>query len=99
LSPTPSPTEPGLRRGQRRGLGWKARRRLALAVLLLGLPAYVVAAVTVVGWFERPAPWVEFPVYVGLGVLWMLPLRWLFLGVGQADPGAGAPGGDAPPGK
>ncbi len=91
MSPTPSPTD---RPHLRRGLGWKARRRLALAVLLVGLPAYIVAAVSLVGWFDRPAIWLELLVYLGLGVLWMLPLRWLFLGVGQPDPGAAAPGGE-----
>lgn len=79
MSPTPSPTD---------GLSWRARRRLALVVLLVGLPVYVVVAVTVVGWFDRPPVWLEFVVYVGLGFLWMLPLRRVFLGVGQPDPAA-----------
>ncbi len=84
MSPTPSPTDPGLRRG----LSWKARRRWALVALLVGLPAYVVVAVTLVDWFDRPPIWVELLVYVGLGLLWALPLRRLFLGIGKADPGA-----------
>lgn len=93
MSPTPSPTDPA-----RRGLSWKARRRLALAVLLLGLPAYVVVAVTVVGWFDRPPVWLEFLIYVGLGFLWMLPLRRVFLGVGQPDPASAAQDGARPQG-
>jgi uncharacterized membrane protein YbhN (UPF0104 family) len=84
LSPTRSPTDPG----SRRGLSWKTRRRLALLVLVAGLPVYVVAAVTVVGWFDRPPLWLELLIYVGLGLLWALPLKRLFLGVGQADPDA-----------
>lgn len=81
MSPTPSPTDPGVRRG----LNWKTRRRLAVLVLVVGLPVYVVAAVTVVGWFDRPPLWQELLVYVGLGLLWALPLKRLFLGVGQAN--------------
>lgn len=69
-------------------LSYKARRRLALLILCVGLPVYIVLAVNVVSWFDRPSVWVELAVYVGLGVLWILPLRAVFLGVGQADPDA-----------
>ena len=67
-------------------LAYKTRRRLSLLLLLVGLPLYVVAAVTVVNWLDRPPIWVEVPVYVVLGFLWMLPFRFVFLGIGQADP-------------
>jgi hypothetical protein len=69
-------------------LSYRARRRLSLLVLLVGVPVYIVAAVTVVGLFDRPPVWLEIFIYVGLGFLWMLPLRAVFLGVGQADPDA-----------
>ena len=72
----------------RPGLSYKARRRLALIVLCVGLPVYIVVAVNVVDLFERPSLLVELAVYLGLGFLWMLPLRAVFLGVGQADPDA-----------
>lgn len=67
-------------------LRYRTRRRLALAVLVLGLPAYIVVAVTLVDLFERPSLWVELAIYLGLGVLWALPLRPIFLGIGQPDP-------------
>lgn len=67
-------------------LSYKARKRWSLAILLIGLPAYVVAAVTVVNMLERPPIWVEFLVYVALGFLWALPFRFIFRGVGQPDP-------------
>ncbi len=67
-------------------LSYKARKRLSLLVLLVGLPAYIVAAVTVVNWLERPSLWVEFFVYVALGILWAFPLKFVFKGIGQADP-------------
>ncbi len=73
-------------------LGYKTRRRLSLLILLVGLPLYIVAAVNLVDWLNawrgRPSVPVEFLVYVGLGVLWALPLRAVFRGIGQADPDA-----------
>ena len=67
-------------------LSYKARRRWSLFVLVIGLPLYVVAAVNLVGVFERPSIFVELLVYVGLGVVWAFPLRFIFRGIGQADP-------------
>jgi len=69
-------------------LSYKSRRRLALLILVLGLPGYIVVAVTVMNWLERPSIWVELAVYIGLGVLWALPLKAVFKGIGQADPNA-----------
>lgn len=71
-------------------LSYKTRKRLAFLILLVGLPLYVVAAVTVVGLFDRPPVWLELVIYVALGILWALPFRAVFKGIGQADP-------DAPP--
>ncbi|MFK7880114.1 DUF2842 domain-containing protein [Roseobacter sp.] len=65
---------------------YKARRRLSLLILLIGLPAYVVVAVTVVNWINRPSLWVELLVYVVLGIVWALPFKFVFKGIGQADP-------------
>lgn len=76
-------------------LSYKARRRWSLVILLVGLPLYIVAAVTLVGWLERPSIPVELLIYVALGVVWALPFRLVFRGVGQADPDAErAEGGD-----
>ncbi|MEO1238519.1 MAG: DUF2842 domain-containing protein [Pseudomonadota bacterium] len=67
-------------------LSHKAKKRWALFILLVGLPVYVVAAVTIINLLDRPSLWVEFGVYVGLGVVWALPFKAVFRGVGQADP-------------
>ena len=67
-------------------LSYKARRRWSLVILLVGLPLYIVAAVTLVNALNRPPIWAELLVYVGLGFIWIIPLKRLFLGVGQADP-------------
>lgn len=75
-------------------LSYTARRRWALVILLVGMPIYVVAAVTLVGWIERPSFLVELLIYVALGVLWALPFRFIFRGIGQADPDAPTDGND-----
>ena len=69
-------------------LSYKARKRLSLLVLLVGLPLYILVAVKVVSLFDRPPILLELLVYVVLGFLWMIPLRKLFLGVGKPDPDA-----------
>lgn len=69
-------------------LSYKARRRLSLLILAVGMPIYVVAAVTVLNLFDRPPLWLELVIYVALGVVWVLPFRSVFRGVGQDDPDA-----------
>ncbi len=71
-------------------LSYRTRRRLSLVLLLVWLPLFVVAAVTVTNWFERPPLWLELAIYVALGVIWALPFRAVFRGVCLADT-------DAPP--
>ncbi|WP_050931637.1 DUF2842 domain-containing protein [Aestuariivita boseongensis] len=70
------------------GLSYKARKRWSLVILLVGLPLYIMAAVTVVSWFDRPSILVELLIYVALGVIWALPFKFIFRGVGVADPDA-----------
>ncbi|WP_299615475.1 DUF2842 domain-containing protein [uncultured Tateyamaria sp.] len=67
-------------------LRYKTRKWLSLLILVVGLPLYIVAAVTIVGLFERPSILVELLIYVGLGVLWAFPLKAVFKGIGQPDP-------------
>jgi hypothetical protein len=67
-------------------LSYKSKRRYALLILLVGLPVYIIASVSVVNWLERPSIWVELLVYVALGVLWVMPFKFVFKGVGQGDP-------------
>ncbi|PJA59617.1 MAG: DUF2842 domain-containing protein [Rhodobacterales bacterium CG_4_9_14_3_um_filter_71_31] len=67
---------------------YRTRRRLSIVVLVIGLPLYIVAAVWLVDQFERPSILVELAIYVGLGVVWALPFRAVFLGVGRPDPDA-----------
>jgi hypothetical protein len=75
-------------------LGYKARKRLSLLILLVGMPLYIVVAVNVVGLFDRPPIWLEFLIYVVLGLIWALPFKAVFRGVGQPDPDAKESGPD-----
>jgi len=71
-------------------LSYRTRRRLSLLILLVGLPLYIVAAVTFAGWltdrYGRLPILAEVAVYVALGVLWVLPFRPIFRGIGKEDP-------------
>jgi hypothetical protein len=48
----------------------------------------VVIAVTIMSSMDRLPGWLELPVYILLGVAWAFPLKFVFLGVGKADPDA-----------
>ena len=69
-------------------LSYKSRRRLALLILVVGLPVYIVVAVTILNLLDRPSLLVELIVYIALGVAWAFPFKFIFRGVGQADPDA-----------
>ena len=69
-------------------LSYKGRRRWSLVILLVGLPLYIIVATSLVGLLGRPGILVELLVYVVLGVVWILPFKSVFKGIGQADPDA-----------
>ncbi|MEM6372451.1 MAG: DUF2842 domain-containing protein [Pseudomonadota bacterium] len=69
-------------------LRYKTRKWLALLILIVALPAYIIAVVNVVALFDRPSLLLELLIYVGLGVIWALPLKAVFRGIGQPDPDA-----------
>jgi hypothetical protein len=69
-------------------LSYKARRRWSLVALLIGLPAYIIVCVGVIGLFNKPPFWLELIIYIVLGVVWAFPLKSIFRGIGQADPDA-----------
>lgn len=71
-------------------LSYKTRKRLSVLILLVGLPLYIAAAWFLVSLFERPGIFLELGIYIALGILWAIPFKAVFLGVGKADP-------DAPP--
>ena len=63
-------------------LAMKARRRLALAILCVGTPLYIVAAATLIGRLERPGFLLELVLYAAAGIVWFLPFKPIFKGVG-----------------
>lgn len=71
-------------------LSYKARRRWSLVILLVALPLYIVVAVTFTDWlrarYDGLSATVEIMIFVALGIVWVLPLKPIFKGVGQADP-------------
>ena len=62
-----------------------ARILLAIAVLVIGIPVWIVVAVTVMdraqSWFGPLPFWAETLGWIVLGLVWMLPMRRVFLGV------------------
>lgn len=67
-------------------LAYKTRKRLAILILLVGLPVYIILALNLVALIDRPSFLIELFVYVGLGLLWIVPLKSVFKGIGQPDP-------------
>ena len=62
---------------------YRLKKFLAILVLLLWLPFHIVLVLNILALFERPSLVVELLVYVIAGVLWALPFKALFKGVGQ----------------
>lgn len=69
-------------------LSHKARKRLSLFLLLVWLPVFVIIAVTVMTSLDRLPFWLELVIYVVLGLVWALPFKFAFKGVGKPDPNA-----------
>ena len=67
-------------------IGYKNRRRISLILLLVGLPIYIIFAINLIALFERPSILVELLIYLSLGIIWAFPLKFIFKGIGQADP-------------
>ena len=66
-------------------MSYKLKRRLSLFILIVGLPIYVIIIVNLISSFDRPNFLVELLIYLLSGIVWALPLRLVFRGVGQAE--------------
>ena len=66
-------------------MSYKLKRRLSLFILIVGLPLYVIIIVNLISSFDRPNFLVELLIYLLSGIVWALPLRSVFRGVGQAE--------------
>tara|TARA_B100000780_G_scaffold184794_1_gene129754 strand:+ start:757 stop:981 length:225 start_codon:yes stop_codon:yes gene_type:complete len=69
-------------------LSYKARRRWSLIILVIGLPLYAGLVVNLIAILPALPKVLELIMYVFLGIAWIIPLRYVFLGIGQADPDA-----------
>ncbi|MCH2065922.1 DUF2842 domain-containing protein [Shimia sp.] len=69
-------------------LSYKGRRRMALLVLVVGLPIYILVASVLATTIAPDSVLVTLLLYVGLGIVWILPFKSLFKGIGQEDPDA-----------
>ena len=67
-------------------INYKNRRRISLFLLLVGLPVYVIVAINILAFFDRPSILLEVIIYLSLGIIWALPFKFIFKGIGQADP-------------
>ena len=65
---------------------YKTRRVLSLLILLIGLPLYAVCVVTGMTLLVDLPKIIELIIYLFFGVVWVFPLKFVFRGVGQADP-------------
>ncbi len=65
----------------------KTRKRLSILILVVLMPLYVIVAVSLMNWldgrFGRQQIWVELLIYIVLGILWTLPFKRVFRGVGK----------------
>lgn len=69
----------------------KTRKRLSLLILVLGLPGYIVVVWVLLAWLGdtfgdgagRLPFLIELVVIVGLGIVWIVPLKRIFTGIGK----------------
>ena len=64
-------------------LSIKLKKRLSLLILLVGLPVYIILSITVLNLLDRPPIIIELGIYLILGILWALPFKYIFRGVGK----------------
>lgn len=67
----------------------KTRKRLSILILVLGLPGYLIIAWMILGWlsdnYGRLSWWAELLVVVVLGIIWILPFKRIFTGIGKDE--------------
>ncbi|MDT2075547.1 MAG: DUF2842 domain-containing protein [Planktomarina sp.] len=69
-------------------LSYKARKRWSLIILVIGLPLYAGLVVNFIAILPALPKVLELIMYVFLGIAWIIPLKYVFQGIGQADPDA-----------
>lgn len=69
-------------------LSYKVRRRWSLLILLIGMPVYIIIVANLVALLPELSKIVEFFMYVVLGIVWIIPVKFIFMGIGQEEPDA-----------
>lgn len=67
----------------------KTRKRLSLLILIIGLPGYIAVAWMLLAyvndrWGRLPI-WAEGLLVMFLGIVWILPFRRVFSGIGKSE--------------
>ena len=66
-------------------LSIKLKKRLSRLILLVGLPVYIILSITLLNLLDRPPIIIELGIYLILGILWALPFKYIFKGVGKGQ--------------
>ncbi len=69
-------------------LSHKNRRRLSIFLVLVWLPVYIYVVSILLAAMPRMHILVELVIYIFVAFAWALPFRFVFSGVGRADPKA-----------
>ncbi|OUX41833.1 hypothetical protein CBE37_04285 [bacterium TMED277] len=63
----------------------KQRKILSLIILLVWLPAYIIIVLNLINFLDRPSIVIELLIYVIAGILWALPFKFIFKGIGKSE--------------
>ena len=58
------------------------KKKLAYIVLFVVLPGYIIGVVSLISLFDRLNLWLELGIYIFSGMLWVLPFKFIFKGLG-----------------
>lgn len=67
-------------------LSIKTKKLLSAVVILIWMPLYVFLAIPILSNLPRLPILIEVAIYILAGIIWVLPFRFVFLGVGKAAP-------------
>ena len=66
-------------------LNYRQKKIFSLIILLVWLPAYIIIVLNAINFLDRPSILIELLIYVIAGVLWALPFKFIFKGVGKSE--------------
>ena len=63
----------------------RQKKLFSLIILLVWLPAYIIIVLNVINYLDRPSVAIELLIYVIAGILWALPFKFIFKGIGKNE--------------